>query len=135
MYSLAAYFWVMFGGALGTGARFAIGGWASERWATFPWGTMVINITGSFAISFFAGLTGPEGRWLVGPVGRQFFIIGVCGGYTTFSSFSFNTLTLARDGEWFLAAVNVMGSVVACLIAVWLGALLAGLLNQPRAHA
>lgn len=133
MYSLAAYFWVMVGGALGTGARFALSGWATQRWGeTFPWGTMIVNITGSFLISFFAGLAGPEGRWLVGPLGRQFFIVGICGGYTTFSSFSLNTLNLAREGQWLLAAANVVSSVVACLIAVWLGALLAQALSQPR---
>jgi CrcB protein len=130
---MATFFWVMFGGALGTGARFALSGFAAHRWGeTFPWGTILINVTGSFVISFFAGLTGPEGRWFVNPTGRQFFIVGICGGYTTFSSYSYQTLTLAREGQWFLAAANVIGSNVACLVAVWLGFYVASLINAPR---
>lgn len=133
MFSLASFFWVMVGGALGTGARFAISGLAAQRWGeTFPWGTILINITGSFLISLFAGLVGPNGRWLVGPLGRQFLMYGICGGYTTFSSFSIQTLNLMRDGQRMLAAANVVGSVVACLVAVWLGAIVAEFINQPR---
>ncbi len=129
------YLWVMLGGALGTGARFALSGFAAHRWGeTFPWGTFIINVTGSFIISFFAALTGPEGRWLVQPTGRQFFLVGICGGYTTFSSFSFQTLTLARDGERLLALANIVGSVVTCLIAVWLGDLCARAINNSGRH-
>lgn len=132
---MITYLWVMLGGALGTAGRFALSGFAAERWGeTFPWGTLIINITGSFVISFFAGLTGPEGRWLVPTTGRQFFLVGICGGYTTFSSFSFQSLNLARDGEWLLAAANVVGSVVCGLFAVWLGATCANLLNQSTRH-
>lgn len=128
---MATFLWVIFGGAIGTGARFGLSGWAAHRWGeTFPWGTIVINITGCFIISLFAGLTGPDGRWIVNTTGRQFFLVGICGGYTTFSSYSFQTLTLARDGEWLLAAANVIGSNISCLIAVWLGFLVASLINN-----
>jgi CrcB protein len=127
------YLWVMLGGALGTGARFALSGFAAHRWGeTFPWGTLIINVTGSFVIGFFAGLTGPEGRWMVDSTGRQFFLVGICGGYTTFSSFSLQTLTLARDSEWLLAGANVLGSFALCLIAVWLGHAAAAFINEAR---
>jgi CrcB protein len=119
---MTLYLWVMLGGALGTGGRFALSGFAAHRWGeTFPWGTLIINVTGSFVIGLFAALTGPEGRWVVNPVGRQFFLVGICGGYTTFSSFSLQTLTLAQDGEWLRAGGNVLGSFILCLVAVWLG--------------
>jgi fluoride exporter len=117
------YFWVMAGGALGTAARFFVSGWAANRFGeSFPWGTVLVNVTGCFAIGFFAALTDPaEGRVPAGPTARQFFTYGICGGYTTFSSFSLQTLTLARDGEWLAAGGNVFGSMAACLVAVWLG--------------
>ena len=88
---------------------------------TFPLGTLVVNVTGSFVIGLFAALSEAEGRWLVNPSFRQFFMIGVCGGYTTFSSFSLQTLALAREGEWFYAVTNSIASFALCLFAVWLG--------------
>ena len=128
---MTIYLWVMFGGALGTGARFALSGFAAHRWGeTFPWGTLIINVTGSFVIGFFAALTGPEGRWMVNSTGRQFFLVGICGGYTTFSSFSLQTLSLARDSEWLLAGAKVLGSFALCLIAVWLGNSAAMAINE-----
>ena len=99
---------------------------------TFPWGTIIINVIGSFIIGFFATLTGPDGRLLVGPTTRQFVMIGLCGGFTTFSSFSLQTLNLVRNGEALNAGVNVILSVALCLIAVWLGFVAAALLNQIR---
>ena len=115
------YVWLGFGGALGTAARFWVNGVISKYFATFPMGTLVINVTGSFIISFFATLTNPEGRFLVPPAFRNFFITGICGGYTTFSSFSLQTLTLARDGEWLYAGLNASASLFLCLFAAWLG--------------
>jgi fluoride exporter len=94
------YLWVALGGALGTAGRFAVSGLvANSVGGTFPWGTFVVNVTGSFVIGFFGTLTAPDGRMLVGGTARQFFMTGVCGGYTTFSSFSLQTL--AQDREWF----------------------------------
>ncbi|MFN2541135.1 MAG: fluoride efflux transporter CrcB [Chthoniobacterales bacterium] len=116
------YFWVMMGGALGTGARFWASGVIARRFGEFfPLGTLAVNITGSFAIGFFAALTDSQGRLLVAPRARQFFMIGVCGGYTTFSSFSLQTVDLADDGDWFKAGLNAALSFSGCLLAVWLG--------------
>ena len=120
------YILVMAGGALGTGARFWVSGFVSERSGElFPVGTLVVNATGSFAIGFFAAFTDPEGAFLASPRLRQFFMIGVCGGYTTFSSFSLQTLDLVRDGDWFKAGVNTLLSFVLCLAAAGLGRILA----------
>src|SRR6266478_10237375 len=125
------YLLVALGGALGSILRFWFSGLIGRHFGeTFPWGTLLVNVSGSFVIGFFATLTGTEGRWLVGPHGRNFFMSGVCGGYTTFSSFSLQTLTLAREGEWLFAALNAIASFILCLIAVWLGDYLAMNLNQ-----
>lgn len=131
--SLYLYIWITVGSALGGLSRFALSGFVAHHWGeTFPWGTLLINVTGSFVIGFFATLTGPDGRWLVGPVARQFFMTGMCGGYTTFSSFSLQTLALARDGEWLRAGGNVLGSVFLSLLAVFLGHLAAAALNSMK---
>jgi CrcB protein len=99
---------------------------------TFPWGTLFINVLGSFIIGFFATLTGPDGRVYAGTVARQFVMVGICGGYTTFSSFSLQTLNLMNDGEWLRAGGNIVGSVVACLVAVWAGHVLAASINAMK---
>lgn len=126
------YVLVAVGGALGSIARFWVSGVIANRFGeSFPWGTLIVNVSGSFAIGLFATLTAPEGRWLVGPFGRNFFMAGVCGGYTTFSSFSLQTLALAQDEEWFYAGANAVLSLVSCLVAVWLGHVVALKLN-PR---
>ncbi len=107
---MIAYLWVAFGGALGSVARFWFSGFIADRMGgTFPWGTLLVNVTGSFVIGFFATLTGPEGRWLAHSNTRIFFMTGICGGYTTFSSFSLQTLELVRGGEWLRAGVNCVG--------------------------
>ena len=125
--------WVMLGSALGGGLRYWISALAAQHISeTFPIGTLAVNVTGSFVIGFFATLTGPDGRVFVGSDARQFVMTGVCGGYTTFSSFSLQTLTLAQDGEWALAGLNVVLSVVLCLVAVWLGYVAAAALNQLK---
>jgi fluoride exporter len=126
---MLAYLWVALGGALGSISRFWLSGVIAERYVhAFPWNTLVINITGSFVIGFFAALTDPESGRLPSASMRQFFMVGVCGGYTTFSSFSLQTLSLMRDREWLYAGSNVLFSVLLCMIAVWLGYLLGALL-------
>jgi fluoride exporter len=128
---LWSYFWIAVGSALGGVARFACSGLAARSIGeVFPWGTLIVNIAGSFVIGFFNTLTGPEGRILAGTTTRQFVMIGVCGGYTTFSSFSLQTLNLARDGDWLRAFANINVSVLLCLLAVWLGHVAAAALNR-----
>jgi len=123
------------GGGLGSGLRYLVSGAVAQSFGeSFPWGTLVANVTGSLAIGLFSTLTGPDGRWLVAPGARIFFMIGVCGGYTTFSSFSLQTLSLARDGEWFRAGANAVLSFTVCLSAVWLGHILASTLNSPKGN-
>jgi CrcB protein len=125
--------WMGAGGFLGTIARYlvssAIAGLVGE---TFPWGTVVVNISGCFVIGVLATATGPDGRVIVTPDIRQFLLIGICGGYTTFSSFSLQTLNLLRAGDLMGATGNIVVSVVACLAAVWLGAAGAQAFNQLR---
>ncbi len=126
-----SYLWVGIGSACGGMARFWVSGIVAERVGQrFPWGTIIINITGSLIIGILYALTLPEGRLNTSRIfATQLLMVGVCGGYTTFSSFSLQTLTLARDGQWFWAGGNVLISVVACLVAVWLGFLLGQNLN------
>ncbi len=130
---MALYFWIAFGSALGGVARFALSGLIAHRFGeTFPWGTLVINISGSFVIGFFATLTEPDGRFLVGGTARQFVMTGILGGYTTYSSFSLQTLALARDGDWFRAGANSVGTFGFCFLAVWLGHVCATWLNALK---
>lgn len=132
---MLAYLWVAIGGALGSVSRFWLSGVVAERWGeTFPWGTLFVNVTGSVLIGFLAALTLPEGRWSIPPAFRQFFMIGVCGGYTTFSSFSLQTLNLLRDREWLYAGGNVVLSVTLCMVAVWLGYLAGAALNSMKGN-
>jgi CrcB protein len=127
------YFWVMLGSALGGGARYLFSGLAAHNFGeTFPWGTLIVNVTGSFIIGFFSTLTGPDGRVFVGSEGRQFVMTGICGGYTTFSSFSLQTLNLVRDGEMARASANIGMSFVFCLVAVWCGHIAAVSLNHLK---
>lgn len=130
---MESYLLIMLGSALGGAGRYWCSGIAARGFGeTFPWGTLIVNVVGSFIIGFFNSLTAPDGRFLVGTPARQFVMVGICGGYTTFSSFSLQTLNVVRDGELVDAAANVGGSVLACLIAVWLGHLAAVALNQVR---
>jgi fluoride exporter len=129
---MLSYVWVCLGGAIGSGARFWVSGLIAEKIGqTFPYGTLVVNVTGSLIIGVFAAMTVPEGRWILSPSAREFLMIGVCGGYTTFSSFSVQTFALAQEGEWFRAAANSIASFALCLIAVWLGQFAVTLVNKP----
>jgi fluoride exporter len=119
------YLLVAMGGALGSVARFWLTGFSLMRFGTaFPIGTLIVNVTGSFAIGLFAGFTSPGGAWQMHASWRNLFIAGVFGGYTTFSSFSLQTLALAQNGEWFRAGANIVLSVALSLAAVWTGNLL-----------
>ena len=130
---MLAYLWIAVGGALGSVGRYWMSGVIGRQFGeTFPWGTLLVNASGSFAIGVLAALAEPGGRRFIGPTGRQFFMYGVCGGYTTFSSFSLQTLALAQDGQWTKAGSNIAGSVLLCLAAVWLGHLAAQRLNQMK---
>jgi CrcB protein len=130
---MSQYFWIALGSGLGGIARFALSGLVAHRYGeTFPWGTLVINVSGSFVIGFFATLTEPDGRFLVGGTVRQFVMTGILGGFTTYSSFSLQTLALARDGEWFRAGANATGTFVLCFLAVWLGHVCATWLNALK---
>ena len=127
------YLLIALGGALGSVARFALSGFIANHFGTtFPWGTFIINVTGSFVIGFYATLTAPDGRVFASGHSRQFFMTGICGGYTTFSSFSLQTLNLANDGEWLYAGGNILFSVALCLAGVWLGQALAFYLNLMK---
>lgn len=130
---MAAYFWIAIGSAIGGVARFWCSGVAARLIGdTFPWGTLIVNVTGSFVIGFFAALTAPDGRFYADTLTRQFVMIGLCGGYTTFSSFSLNTMNLMQDGEWGLAGANIAVSVVACMLAVYAGFALAASMNAMK---
>ena len=116
------YLWIGLGSALGGMARYGCSGLAARYiGATFPWGTLIVNVSGSLVIGFLASLAVADGRLLISPDARAFLMIGLCGGFTTFSAFSIETLDLARDGDWLWAGANVVLSVVLCLLAVWLG--------------
>jgi CrcB protein len=130
---MSLYFYIFLGSGLGGLARFALSGLIAHRFGeSFPWGTLVVNVSGSFIIGFFATLADPDGRILVGSTTRQFVMIGLLGGFTTYSSFSLQTLAFARDGEWLRAGANATGTFVLCFLAVWLGYLCAAWLNSLK---
>lgn len=112
---------VMAGGALGTLMRYLVSLCALPISGQLPWGTIIVNITGSFIIGFFGTLTLAHGRFPVSEEFRLFVMIGICGGYTTFSSFSLQTLDLLREGALGRAAINIALSVVLCILAVAIG--------------
>jgi fluoride exporter len=130
IFIMRLYLLLALGGALGTIARYFL----SEHVGVgqeFPWATLLINVSGSFAIGLAATAVA-EGRWFGTTEGRVFFMTGLCGGFTTFSAFSLQTLVLAQRGEWLRAGAYVVGSVVLSLVAVWLGYLTANLFNPSR---
>ena len=122
--------YVVLGGAIGTFARYAISVAALPLSRDLPWGTIVINITGCALIGFFGTLTLAHGRYPVSENMRLFVMTGICGGYTTFSAFSLQTLDLMRGGSMLRALANVLMSVVFCIAAVALGHLAAARLND-----
>ena len=130
---MVTYIWIALGSAIGGVARYWTSGLVAHQFGeTFPWGTLVVNVLGSFVIGLIATLTSPDGRIFIGSDARQFLMLGICGGYTTFSSFSIQTLELVRDGEVFRAGGYIILSVVLCIVAVWLGHIAAVSLNQLK---
>ncbi len=117
-----SYLWIGLGSALGGIARYVFSSWGAAWWGQrFPLATILINVAGSFLIGFVASCGKFEGKIFLSPMTKDFLMIGVLGGFTTFSSFSLQTLYLAQRGEWMLTALNVVGSVALCLVGVWLG--------------
>lgn len=119
------YLAVLAGGAFGTGLRYFLSTfiYSMIKEPTFPYANLVINVSGSFVIGVLTELFAE--RVLVSPIVRVAVLTGILGGYTTFSSFSFETYSLLRDGEMWRAILNAVGSVLLGLIAVWLGVRLA----------
>jgi CrcB protein len=112
--------WVALGGAIGSSARYLLDGAVYRVLPpTFPYGTFTVNVTGCLLFGLVFGIA--EQRMAVGTVTRTFVLIGILGGFTTFSSFTFETLQLLRDGEWLRGAVNVVGQVLGGLLALWAG--------------
>jgi CrcB protein len=113
---MARFLWICLGGALGTGARYAVSGWAQKRFGpSFPYGTLTVNLLGSFLIAalMHLGLT----TAILSPEARMILAIGVLGGFTTYSTFNYETMRYFQDGAWTLALANVFVMVTACLVA------------------
>ncbi len=127
---MAVSFWVLLGSALGGLARYWLGVWVlALTGPSFPWGTLLINVIGGFVIGLFAAALGERGL-LSGALGRghldvvdlrAFVMVGLCGGFTTFSSFSLQSLELLQAGRTAPALGYMAGSVLACLLAAWAG--------------
>lgn len=125
------YLAVCLGAMIGSVLR-ALASIAALEWfgQWFPWGTLFVNVVGSFVIGFFATLTGPDGRVFAGTHQRQFVMTGICGGFTTFSAFSLETFLAWQGGKFALAGVYIATSVIAWLTAVWLGYVTASRLSR-----
>ncbi len=130
--ALKALLVVMLGGALGSGARYLIATWTLARFGpNFPWGTVLVNVLGSFALGCvmqFATLPAASGSGGMHPDVRVFLTTGVLGGFTTYSTFNYDTLHLVQAGSVGLATANVVGTVITCLVAGFAGIGLARLL-------
>ena len=125
------YACVATGCVIGSVARYLVS-LALQYVPGLPWATLFVNVTGSFIIGFYGTLSGPDGRLFASAEQRQFVMTGICGGYTTFSSFSLETFRLLHAGQTVLAFVNIVVSVVGWLLAVWLGHALASRLNRLK---
>lgn len=116
------YLWIGLGSALGGMLRYGLAEWmTSLAGKAFPWGTLLVNVSGSFLMGVIASAAQSTTGWWGTDAGKAFLMAGICGGYTTFSAFSLQTLELARHGHWPAAGWNVLLSVALCLAAVWLG--------------
>lgn len=121
---LSNYLWIAVGAVVGASARYFLSLLVDRNFASsFPYGTLLINITGSLILGFF--LVFSTERALLDPRWRLLVAIGFCGSYTTFSSFAFESFALMEQGQWLLSGLNIVGSNVLCLAAVLAGAALA----------
>ena len=121
---VVAYLWIALGAVVGASARYFVSGFVAQRVSPgFPYGTLIINVTGSFVLGLF--LTWAGERVLTDPKWRLLIAVGFCGSYTTFSSYAFESFALGEQGQWLMMAVNVIGSNALCLGAVLAGAVLA----------
>lgn len=122
---MRSYFLVGLGGGIGSLMRFAVTQWMSSMPVWTPLSILIVNVTGCFVISFFNFLLDPSGDVYFGPRTRLFLLFGVCGGYTTFSSFSLISFNAARHGAILDLLLNIGLSHILCLIAIWAGAIAA----------
>lgn len=107
-----------------------LSGWIARHFGeAFPWGTVIINVSGCVIIGAFSGLTGPDSMWMTSPLVRQVVTIGMLGGFTTYSSFSLQTINLFAAGEVLYGMANIVVTLVLCLLGTWGGLALAGLLQ------
>ena len=114
------FLWICAGGAFGTGARYLLSGWAAATLGpAFPYGTLAVNLIGSFCVGLLmqVGIATP----ILSPTARLTLTTGVMGGFTTYSTFNYETIRYAQDGAWGLAAANVGATLAGCLIAGVLG--------------
>ena len=133
---MTAYIWVSIGSTMGGLLRYVLTRLTLDVSARFPWGTIGINVLGCFIIGFFGTLTMPGGRFSASENARLFVMVGLCGGFTTFSSFSLQTFDLLRSGAWGRALMNIVLSVVLCFVSVALGHFIAQhtVANAPLAQ-
>lgn len=114
------YLAISLGGILGANARYLMTGWAAERFGTvFPYGTFIINISGAIILGFFTAFI--QDRAFIHPNYRLFFATGFCGAYTTFSTYTYESLRLLQDGSLLLGFTNIIGSIVVGMLGVFLG--------------
>jgi CrcB protein len=118
---VARFLWVCLGGAAGSGARYLLAGWISARFPEFPYGTLAVNLLGSFLLGLLMHVALASAA--ISPTVRIALGIGVLGGFTTYSTFSYETLVLMREGALLVAGLNVLATLIGCLLACWLGLL------------
>ena len=130
METLSTCLLLALGGAIGTLARYGLSLCAAPVSGYMPWSTLLINILGSLLIGMFGTLTLADGKYPASEPLRLFVMVGVCGGFTTFSAFSLQTLDLLRSGAWMRALLNIVLSVGLCIGAVAVGHLVAAYFND-----
>lgn len=117
------FFWICLGGAIGTGARYLVTGWAAALFGPlFPWGTFAVNVMGSFLIGGI--MQAAVATTLVTPTLRLFLTTGILGGFTTYSSYNYETVRFVREGAWSLATANFALTAVSCVVAGMAGVVL-----------